>query len=198
MGALNNAAHHFELLRSCDSSDPFNSRCGECRPDSLESTPEQPDDHPFGMYLDGISARSSWGRNCPSFDSFLGFRICTVSGKTRSRMKTRSLYQISFPEFSVSRRSARFRGKILRTCIGAGDLEKKNGQESLPVRKANPGRLAALWIRLYAGRDFIRGSGDHRPAPIKLEHNSFRVSDYCKRITGRFRVCELLCSISPE
>ena len=36
MGALNNAAHHFELLRSCDSSGPFNNRCGECRPDGLE------------------------------------------------------------------------------------------------------------------------------------------------------------------
>ncbi len=81
MGALNNAAHHFELLRSCDSSDPFNSRCGECRPDGLESPPEQPGDHPFGMYLDGIVARSSVGLCCPSSGNFLIFRFCTVSGK---------------------------------------------------------------------------------------------------------------------
>jgi len=33
-------------------------------------------------------------------------------------------------------------------------LEKKNGQESLPVRKANPGRLAALWIRVIFGSVF--------------------------------------------
>lgn len=98
--------------------------------------------------------------------------------------------------FAARRRISRKNIADLHRRGGSG--KKKNGQERLPVRKANPGRLAALWIRLYAGRDFISGSGDHRPAPIKLEHNSFRVSDYCKRITGRFRVCELLCSISPE
>ena len=156
MGALNNAAHHFELLRSCDSSDPFNSRCGECRPDSLESTPEQPDDHPFGMYLDGSSARSSWGRNCPSSDSFLGFRICTVSGKARSRIKTRSLYQISFPELSISRRGARFRGRILRTCTGTGDLGKKErpGKPSCAESKSWPSSSSVDQI--------ICGSGFHQ------------------------------------
>ena len=42
MGTGNNAAHHFELLRSRDSSDPFNSRRGESRRNGLESPPELP------------------------------------------------------------------------------------------------------------------------------------------------------------
>ena len=42
MGNFNNAAHHFEHLRSCDCSDAFNHRCRGSQPDGPERTPERP------------------------------------------------------------------------------------------------------------------------------------------------------------
>ena len=54
MGTGNSAAHHFELLRSRDSSDPFNSRRGESRRNGLESPPELPATIPWA---------SSWGKS---------------------------------------------------------------------------------------------------------------------------------------
>ena len=102
------------------------------------------------MYLDGIAAGSSLGLVGPSSDSFLGFRICIVSGNRKGASEISETLSDKPSGISAF---AGLRGN--QRCAGVNTLGKKNGQESLPLRKANPGRLAALWIGVLCG------SGNH-------------------------------------
>lgn len=150
MGALNNAAHHFELLRSCDSSGPFNNRCGECRPDGLERHRSNPVTIRLACILMALLPDQAWDLSVPHMivSLFSGFVLFPETGM--GLLKSRKPCRISLPGF-------RFLRVCAETSVGAGvnTFGKKNGQESLPLRKANPGRLAALWIGVLCG------SGNH-------------------------------------